>query len=207
MNIDALEYLSSTQELEQAYGQPSARALVKELTYLNEEYQRYIRNAPFVLLATVAEQGIDVSPRGDAPGFVQVHDANTLLLADRKGNNRADSLKNLLTNPTCGLLFLIPGIGEALRVRGSARITLDSDLCQAMAWQGKPARSVMVMQVEKAYFQCQKAIARSGLWQVRARTERGDVPTAGDMIKACDPAFNAEDYDSNYPQYMNETLY
>ncbi len=205
------QVIENVEALRQLYGDPSPRALTKELDHLNAHYQLYVQAAPFVVVASAGTNGVDVSPRGDAPGFVRVADERTLMLPDRRGNNRADTLLNIVANPQLSLLFMIPGVGETLRVSGRAQIVIDTDLCQSFAVNEKPPRSVLVVHVERAYFQCQKAFARSGLWQDNTTPERGtakgQVPTAGQMIEAIDATFDGAAYDKNYPQHIQKTIY
>lgn len=146
--------ITDIQALTERYGEPGQASLAKELNYLHPHYQAFIEAAPFAVLATSSVEGLDASPRGDPAGFVAVHDAHTLLLPDRRGNNRIDSLRNVLEDPRVALLFLIPGVGETLRVNGRAHISIDPDLLARYAMDGKPARSVLVVEIEKVYFQC-----------------------------------------------------
>lgn len=201
------QVITNLEQLNALYGEPSKRALVKELDHLSPHYQAYVANTPFVVVASVAPEGVDISPRGDAPGFVRVVDAHTLMLPDRRGNNRVDTLSNIVRDPRVSLLFLIPGIGESLRVIGRAEIVVDQALCDSFTVQGKAPRSVMVVHVQRAYFQCQKALARSRLWDPDAQLTRGDVPSAGEMLAALDTEFDGESYDRDYPRYMRETMY
>ena len=208
---EADEVIDSVAALRKLYGDPVPRALTKELDYLNEPYQRFVEAAPFVVVASVGPNGVDVSPRGDAPGFVRIADDRTLVLPDRRGNNRADTLMNIVANPQISLLFMIPGVGETLRVSGRAEIVINQELCRSFTVQEKPARSVLVMHVERVYFQCQKALARSALWQGAVEPERGtaegQVPTAGQMIQTIDATFDGAQYDENYPQHIQNTIY
>lgn len=199
--------IDSVAALRERYGEPSARSLVKELDYLSEHYCSIIRASGFVLVASVGPEGLDISPRGDAPGFVQIVDARTLLLPDRRGNNRADTLMNIVRDDRVSLIFLVPGLGETLRVNGRAKIVVDDALCQQFTVQGKAPRSVLAIRVERAYFQCQKAIARSGLWLSESQVAPGVLPSAGQMIADQDPAFDAASYDAGYAEYMRETMY
>ena len=146
--------ISSLTELEALYGPPVERALWKEIEYLNEHYQQFIEASPFLIMATYGEKGLDCSPRGDPAGFVRVVDKNTILIPDRKGNNRIDSLRNIVENPKIGLIFLVPNVGETVRVSGTAEIIADPELCDTFIINGKSPRSVISVTVEKAYFQC-----------------------------------------------------
>ncbi len=146
--------IRSIGELEALYGQPGETSLVKELDRLIPEYATFIEASPFVALATAEAGGLDCSPRGDLPGFVRVHDDRTLMLPDRRGNNRADSLRNVVEDGCVGLLFLVPGSGTTLRVNGRARLSADPALCASFAVDGQAPRTVAVIAIEAVYFQC-----------------------------------------------------
>jgi PPOX class probable FMN-dependent enzyme len=137
-----------------------------------------------VIVSTLGPRGVDVSPRGDPPGFVTVEDPRTLLIPDRRGNNRLDALRNLLADPRIGLLFLIPGVGETVRVTGRAEIRADADLRARFVLAGAPPATVLRVAVERVYYQCQKSVARARLWDPGARAPRGSVPTMGRMLAA-----------------------
>ena len=199
--------ITDVARLRELYGEPSQRALVKELDHLSEHYRQLIEAAPFLVLASVGPEGVDVSPRGDAPGFVRVVDAQTLMLPDRRGNNRTDSLTNIVRDPGVSLLFLIPGVGETLRVIGRAQVVVEAALCASFAVQGKAPRSVLVIHIEHVYFQCQKALARSRLWQADSQVERSTLPTTGQILGALDEEFDGDDYDRDYAQHMQRTIY
>ena len=201
----------STEQLEAIYGEAVERSLWKEIDYLSPHYQQFIEASPFLLLATFGNSGMDCSPRGDPPGFVRIVDKNTLLIPDRRGNNRLDSLRNIIHNDNVGLIFLVPNAGETIRVAGRAEILIDAELCRSFSIQGKPASSVLKVTVEKAYFQCQKAIARSSLWDASTYQERKNLPSAGQMSKYFTDQKNADfdwrSYDENYPAHMKKTIY
>ncbi|MCW0453608.1 hypothetical protein NB721_002694 [Xanthomonas sacchari] len=198
-DLDALEAL---------YGQPAERALRKQIDHLNTDYQAFVQASPFVVLASAGAEGLDCSPRGDAPGFVQVLDARTLALPDRPGNNRVDTLRNLLQDPRLSLLFLIPGIGETLRVNGRAEIRVDPDLLARFAVGERLPRSVIVVHIEAVYFHCAKAIVRSQLWDPARHLPRDRLPSPGTMhAHLADGAFDAETYDRELPQRTRDALY
>jgi PPOX class probable FMN-dependent enzyme len=200
--------VSSVAQLEALYGEPSPRALAKEVNRVIAPYRAFIAQSPFVLVASGGPEGLDCSPRGDAPGFVRVVDERTLQLPDRRGNNRIDTLRNLVVDPRIALLFLVPGVGETLRVFGTARIDADPDLCASFAVNGKVPRTVIEVSVGSVYFQCQKALVRSKLWHPESQVPRSRVPSAGEMLKAvCDETFDASAYDRDYPGYMKNTIY
>ncbi|NDP59803.1 MAG: flavin-nucleotide-binding protein [Oxalobacteraceae bacterium] len=171
--------ISTIAGLEALYGLPGERASLKQIDHLDAVCQRFIAAAPFLLVATCGAAGMDCSPRGDQPGFVGIDDANTLLLPDRRGNNRIDSLRNLVVNPMIGLLFLIPGVHQCLRVNGLARISTEPALLARFALDGVPPTSVLVVRVEQAFVQCSRAILRGGLWPVDAT----QVPGLADLLQ------------------------
>lgn len=190
------------------YGPPLERSLAKELDHLSEQYREIIAASPFVVLATVGEEGTDCSPRGDPAPVAYVDDPKTVLLPDRRGNNRIDSLRNIVRDPRVSLLFLIPGMGETMRINGRAELTTDPALLKRFEMQGKPPRSVIRVHVERAYFQCQKALARSKLWDPASVVDRETLPTAGQMQqRVLGPDFDGAAYDAAYPEHMKKTIY
>ena len=194
-------------ELQALYGESHERSRRKELPHLIEPYRALIQASPFVVLASAGADGLDCSPRGDAPGFVQILDEQTLLLPDRPGNNRIDSLRNIVLNPQVALLFLIPGVGESLRVNGRAEISLDPELLELGRVQGKLPRSVLRIQVQSCYFQCAKAALRSGLWDAARQVERGSLPSAGDIFRCIDETFDVAAYERDLQQRQRTSLY
>src|SRR5437763_9135245 len=157
--------ITSIEHLEALYGLPQGAAVWKELDHINAQYRAFIEAAPFFVLASVGPEGVDCSPRGDAPGFVRVADERTLLIPDRRGNNRIDSLRNIVRDPRVALMFMIPGCGEVIRVIGRAAISADPTLCSEFALHGKVPRVVLVVTVDRVYYQCPKALVRSQLWE------------------------------------------
>jgi PPOX class probable FMN-dependent enzyme len=206
-----VKLLDSVEALSEYYGEAVPASLWKEIDHLNEHYQKFVQHSPFLVLATCGSRGMDCSPRGDPPGFVRVVDPKTILVPDRRGNNRIDSLRNIVENPQVGLIFLIPNVGEVLRIAGRASIVVDAELNESFAIQGKPSKSVIRVEVDKAYYQCQKSIARSGLWRAESHIERSLLPTAGQMAKEFaamqNIKFDAEAYDRNYPEHLKKTIY
>jgi PPOX class probable FMN-dependent enzyme len=156
--------ISTIESLEGLCGKPGWVALASDTDRIIPKYRKFIEASPYVTLATVGEHGPDCSPRGDAPGFVQVRDEKTLLVPDRAGNNRIETLRNLIHDPRIALHFLVPGSNESLRVKGQAAISNSSSLLQSFRANGKPARTVIIVSVERAYFHCGKALKRSGVW-------------------------------------------
>lgn len=207
--MDAAEHwITDEAALAALYGVPSEAAIRKEVDHIPDVYRAFIEAAPFVALATAGPDGLDVSPRGDPAGFVTVEDAHTLLIPDRRGNNRTDSLRNLIADPRLALLFLIPGIGETLRVNGLGRISVSPDLLARFPAQGKLPRSVIVVTVERVYFQCPKAIVRSELWNPARHLPRSALPSSGTILAALTRgAVGGADYDAAYPARLAETIY
>ena len=198
-DLDALKAL---------YGASPPASIAKEVDHIHPHYRALIEAAPFAVLATVSPQGIDASPRGDPAGFVVVQDSKTLLMPDRRGNNRIDSLANIVADPRVALLFLIPGIGETLRVNGRADISTDPVLLQRFAVDGKAPRTVLVIHVETTYFQCSRAIARSRLWDPAIQIARNALPSTGTMLSTLsNAAIDADTYDREQPEKVKATLY
>lgn len=194
--------------LESLYGKPLGASIAKEIDYLHPHYQRMIAASPFAVLATNGPGGVDASPRGDAPGFVAVEDEKTLLLPDRPGNNRIDSLRNILSDPHVALLFLIPGIGETLRVNGRAAISVDPALFERFRVNGKRPRSVLIISVDTVFFQCSRAIFRSKLWDPAQHLERASLPSLGRMVADISRSgFDAESYDKGLYERLKGSLY
>ena len=195
-------------QLEALFGQPGEAALKKEVPYLHPAYRALIEASPFAVLSTIGPGGLDASPRGDPPGFVMVQDENTLLMPERRGNNRIDSLRNIVADPRVALLFLIPGVGETLRVNGRAQISVDPALLERFAMEGKPPKCVISIAVETVFFQCARAIQRSKLWAPLPADAKPAVPTPGAILSALtESAFDGETYDRELPARQRATLY
>jgi uncharacterized protein len=201
------DIVTSEAELEAIYGHPSGPAVIKEIDHISNNYRRFIELSPFVVLATVGPEGLDCTPRGDPPGFVRVVDKHTVMMPDRRGNNRIDSLRNIVRDPRVALLFLIPGEGRTLRINGRAAISVNPELCASFAMEGKLPRSVLVVTAERVYTQCPKALVRSRLWDASRHVEAGALPSSGAMMKALQADFDADAYDRAYPQRLKETIY
>src|SRR6185369_5715043 len=161
--------ISTIEQLEAIYGFPNDASTVKVADRVTPPYRALIETSPFAALATSGPEGLDCSPRGDLAGFVRIHDDKTLMIPDRRGNNRVDSLRNIVRDPRVALLFLIPGSGSTLRVNGRAQVSADPDLLASFTMDGKAPRSVIVMSVDEIYFQCARAIVRSELWNPERR--------------------------------------
>jgi PPOX class probable FMN-dependent enzyme len=200
--------ITTVAQLEAIYGEPSSNAVLKEIDHISDHYKAFIGKSPFVTLATCGPEGLDCSPRGDPAGFVRVHDSKTVMLPDRRGNNRIDTLKNIVRDPRVSLLFLIPGVGETLRINGRAEISIDPDLCASFEMQNKLPRSILVITADRVYFQCQKALARSRLWDPAAQVPRSELPSTGSMIQALSSdGFDGAAYDKGYPDHMKDSVY
>jgi hypothetical protein len=178
------EFISTMEQLMALYEAPSDVSIAKEIDHISDHYRAFIEAAPFFALATGGADGLDCSPRGDAPGFVRVADPRTLMVPDRRGNNRIDSLRNIVRDPRVALLFLIPGIGETIRVMGRAALSIDPDLLAGFAVNGKPPCCVIVVAVEHVFYQCTKAIVRSKLWDPARHMDRKNLPTTGTILAA-----------------------
>jgi hypothetical protein len=200
--------VASIEELEALYDAPYGPSLVKEIDHINDAYRALIEAAPFFALATNGPDGLDCSPRGDPAGFVRVLDEKTLVIPDRRGNNRIDSLRNLMHDPRVALLFLIPGVGETMRVIGRAKISTDPELRKSFTMNGKVPVAVLVVTVERAYFQCTKAIVRAKLWDPATRVERSSLPTTGKIIaEITDGKMGGEEHDRGYAERVKATIY
>lgn len=205
--LDRSHDVLDVEQLRRLYGWPGDTATSKEADHIHPLYRPYIEAAPFAVLATRSPRGLDTSPRGDQPGFVQVADEHTLLLPDRLGNKRIDSLRNVLHDPAVALLFLIPGVGEALRVNGLARISTAPALLQRFEVDGKPPRSVLVIEVKLVFFQCARAIKRSGLWDAAAQIDRSRLPSPGLILQTLSGSIDGEAYDTALQERQQQTLY
>ena len=208
MDVNQDHLVKTTAELEKLYSDaPYGPAVFKEVDRITPQYRKLIEATPFAVLATCGPEGLDCSPRGDPPGFVRVADEHTLLIPDRRGNNRIDSLRNIVRDPRIALLFLIPGVGRTLRINGRAAISIDRELCASFAMEGKVPRSVIVVSAESVYTQCPKALVRSRLWDARLHVDESSLPSSGTIMKSLQQGFDGESYDRDYPQRLKETIY
>jgi uncharacterized protein len=203
-----LKKVTTIEELERLYGAPSQAAIVKEINYISDHYRAFIEKAPFVIVASSGPQGLDCSPRGDPAGFVRVRDRKTILIPDRRGNNRIDTLRNILSDPRVSLLFMIPGVGNTLRINGHAEIYADPALCAEFEMQGRAPRTVLLVTADSVYFQCPKALVRSRLWSADAQVRRSELPSTGEILaNLSNGDIDAAEYDSAYPARLKETIY
>ncbi|KQP91708.1 pyridoxamine 5'-phosphate oxidase family protein [Methylobacterium sp. Leaf117] len=198
-------------DLETIYGAwdaVSEASTAKVADHITPHYRRFIEVSPFASLATVGPEGLDCSPRGDRPGFVRVADARTLLLPDRRGNNRIDSLRNVVRDSRVGLMFLIPGIGNALRVNGRAVIEDDPALLATFAVEDKAPRTVMVITVHEIYFQCARALVRSGLWRQESHVDPTSLPSPGQILaERSEGRVGGETYDRTWGERARQTMW
>lgn len=200
--------ITSETELDALYDEPVPTSILKEIDHITDDYRKLIEASPFAILATSGPEGLDCSPRGDPRGFVRVADSKTLMVPDRRGNNRIDSLRNIVRDPRVALLFLIPGIGTTMRVNGRAHLSTDEELCASFALESKNPKCVIVISVERAYTQCQKAIVRSRLWDPEMHVAKSELPTVGEMMeRLSNGEFDGKAYDAEYPERMKRTIY
>jgi PPOX class probable FMN-dependent enzyme len=203
-----MSVIATVEQLEAIYGRPNDASTVKVANRVTPSYRALIEKSPFAALATSGPDGLDCSPRGDLSGFVRIHDPKTLMMPDRRGNNRIDSLRNIVRDPRVALLFLIPGSGNTLRVNGRAHVSADPDLLASFKVEGKAPRTVIVMTVDEIYFQCARAIVRSELWNPDKRIDPKTLPTPGQIL--ADMSGNrvgGEQYDREWPERARQTMW
>jgi PPOX class probable FMN-dependent enzyme len=203
-----MSVIETVAQLEAIYGVTNDASTVKVADHVTPLYRVFLEKAPFAALATIGPEGIDCSPRGDLPGFVRIHDPKTLMLPDRRGNNRVDSLRNIVRDPRVSLMFLIPGSGNAVRVNGRAHLSIDPELLASFKVEGKAPRSVMVMKVDEIYFQCARAIVRSDLWNPDKRVDPKTLPTPGQILaEMSDNKVGGDEYDRIWPERAAATMW
>jgi uncharacterized protein len=200
--------IETIEQLEAIYGQPGEAATIKVAHRITPSYRALIESSPFAILATCGEEGLDCSPRGDLPGFVRIHDEKTLMMPDRRGNNRCDSLRNIVRDPRVALLFLIPGSGSTLRVNGRAHVSAEPGLLASFKIDGKAPRTVIVMTVEEIYFQCARAIVRADLWNPDKHADPKTLPTPGQILaEMSENTVGGEKYDREWPERARQTMW
>ena len=203
-----MSIIATIEALEAIYGQPNEASTVKVTDRVTPQYRKLIDKSPFVALATCGPEGLDCSPRGDRAEVVRVHDDKTLMMPDRRGNNRVDSLRNIVRDPRVALLFLIPGSGSTLRVNGRAQVSADPDLLMSFTMDGRAPRTVIVMSVDEIYFQCARAIVRSELWNPDRRVDPRDLPTPGQILAdMSENRVGGETYDREWPERARQSLW
>src|SRR6202165_2977258 len=202
------KFVTTMEELVALYDAPSDVSIAKQIDHISDHYRAFIEAAPFFALASGGPDGLDCSPRGDAPGFVRVADEKTLLIPDRRGNNRIDTLRNILHDPRVALLFLIPGCGETIRVNGRAEISTDPALIETFLVDGKAPRTVIVVSVDRIFYQCAKAIVRSKLWDASRHVDRKSLPSAGTILADLTGGkMGGPEHDRTAPERLKATLY
>ena len=201
-----MRFIETLQELHAHYGTPGPASLRKEAALITPQYRRIIEAAPFLALATAGPEGLDCTPRGDLPGqLVRVLDDATLALPDRRGNDRIDSLRNIVRDPRVALMFLVPGSGNALRINGTARLTDDAALRESFSMEGKAPRTVAIIRVEVVYFQCARAILRARLWEPHATP---DLPTPGQILAGMTAnEVGGDAYDREWPERAKASMW
>jgi PPOX class probable FMN-dependent enzyme len=204
----AMSFVTSVEQLEAIYGEPNNASTVKVADRVTPLYRQLIEASPFAALATSGPEGLDCSPRGDQPGFIRIHNDRTLMLPDRRGNNRVDTLRNIVRDPRIALMLLIPGAGTTLRINGHAQICINSDLLATFEVDGKAPRSVIVMTVIEIYFQCARAIVRSDLWNSARHVDPETLPTPGQILAdMSDSLVGGEAYDRQWPERARQTMW
>jgi len=200
--------IATTEQLEAIYGETGDASMVKVADRVTPLYRVLIEKSPFAALATSGPEGLDCSPRGDLPGFVRIHDDKTLMMPDRRGNNRVDSLRNIVRDPRIALLFLIPGSGSTLRANGRAEVSASPDLLASFKMDGKAPRTVIVMTVDEVYFQCARAIVRSDLWNPDKRVDPKSLPTPGQILASMsDDKVGGDSYDKEWPERAKNSMW
>ncbi len=200
--------VTTIEELEAIYGEKVPAAVTKEVDHLTPLHREYVAASPFVVIASAGGEGLDCSPRGDPAGFVRIADARTLLIPDRRGNNRVDTLRNIVEDGRIALLFLVPGIGVTLRVNGTAVLSTDDDLRASFTMQGKVPATVIVVTTRSVYTQCPKALIRGRLWDPEQHRDPSELPTVGQVMeKITAGEFDGAAYDAGYPERVRQTIY
>jgi PPOX class probable FMN-dependent enzyme len=200
--------ITTTEQLEALYGEKNPNSVIKEIHHINGGYRKLIEAAPFVAVATSGPEGLDCSPKGDPAGFVRILDDKTIAIPDRPGNNRIDGFRNIVRDPRVALLLLIPGVGETLRINGRADISIDPELMQSFAINGKLPRCVMVVHIDSIYFHCSKAIVRSKLWDEATKIDRKNLPSTGTIVAELSGGkAGGEEYDRAAPERIKAQLY
>jgi uncharacterized protein len=203
-----MSVVTTIEQLEAIYGFPGESSTVKVADRITSSYRVLIEKSPFAVLATSGPEGLDCSPRGDLPGFVRIRDDKTLMIPDRRGNNRVDSLRNIVRDPRVALLFLIPGSGSTLRVNGRAYLSADPALLASFKVEAKAPRTVIVMTVDEIFFQCARAIVRSDLWNPDKRVDPRVLPTPGQILaEMSESRVGGEQYDREWPERARQTMW
>lgn len=199
--------VKTIEQLEALYSKPLAASVKKELPCLNEHYRKFILASPYLSLASIGPDGMDCTPRGDSPGFVRILDDKTLAIPDRRGNNRIDTLRNIVSDPRVALLFMIPGLNETIRINGQAYLTTDSELLESFKVNEVCPVTAIIVNIEQVYFQCARALKRSHFWDSSLYVNPNSLPSAGTLINSAMEDFDAESYDSSLEERQSRTLW
>ncbi|MES0808645.1 pyridoxamine 5'-phosphate oxidase family protein [Roseibium sp. SCPC15] len=199
--------LASLDELHAHYGTAGEASLIKEIDYLCPAYRKIVEASNFCALSTCGPEGTDCSPRGDDEPVVRIRDDRTLLMPDRRGNNRLDSLRNIIRDPRVSLMFMVPGWNNVLRINGHAQISVDPDLLLSFEKEGKQPRSVIVVQVDTVYFQCARAIIRADVWNAEKQVALGELPSPGMIMQEIKESFDGVSYDQEWPQRAAKSMW
>lgn len=202
-----MSIVRSVAELEAIYGETSEASVIKVSSRLTEGYRKLMQASPIVALATCGPEGLDCSPRGDPGSVMSILDDRTLVLPDRRGNNRIDSLRNIVRDGRVALLFLIPGSNTTLRINGTAEISVDPDLLARLAMEDKLPRSAVVISIGEIYFQCARALMRARIWDRDAWPDAADLPTPGSLMRELKQDFDSESYDREWPERAKNTMW
>jgi len=206
--MSAYRAVTSIEELESLYGEPGEASLLKVSDRITPQYRRFLEASPFFALASAGPEGLDCSPRGELGGLFRIVDDKTLVIPDRRGNDRIDSLRNIVRDPRVGLFFLIPGSHTTIRMNGTAIVTADPELLASFEKAGKQPRSVVVVTVNEIYTQCGRAVLRAKLWDPKHHVDPADIPTAGDILKErSEGTFDAETYDQEWAGRAAKTMW
>ena len=202
-----MSIVRSVAELEAIYGETSEASVIKVSSRLTEGYRKLMQASPIVALATCGPEGLDCSPRGDPGSVMSILDDRTLVLPDRRGNNRIDSLRNIVRDGRVALLFLIPGSNTTLRINGTAEISVDPDLLARLAMEDKQPRSAVVISIGEIYFQCARALMRARIWDRDAWPDAADLPTPGSLMRELKQDFDSESYDREWPERAKSSMW
>lgn len=203
-----MSIVQSIEQLEALYGFPGETSTVKVTPALTPEYRAFVEASPFLALATAGAEGLDCSPRGDAESVLRIADDTTLHMPDRAGNNRIDSLRNIVRDPRVALLFFLPGCVTTLRINGTAEVSIDEQLLESFLVEGKQPRSVVVIHINEVYFQCGRAVVRSELWNPQRFVDPAALPSVGEILaKLSDNRVGGQQYDEEWPERARKTLW
>ena len=204
-----MQYIDKLSDLEAIYNvKPALASTAKVADYITPAYRKLIEHSPFVAIATNGPEGLDCSPRGDGGAVVRVLDEKHIVMPDRRGNNRIDSLRNILADPRVALLFLLPGSGTTLRINGEAHLTTDEALCKSFEMDGKLPRCVIVIKVAAVYFQCARAVIRAGLWDASRHIPANQLPTPGEILDSMtNGEIDSVKYDTDWPSRAKSSMW